>query len=33
MSDFNKLWKDKYSEYKQHDLLNLALQNFIDKYK
>ena len=27
MSDFNKLWKDKYSEYKQHDLLNLALQN------
>lgn len=33
MAAFNDVWKDKYSEYKQHDLLNLALQLFIDKYK
>lgn len=33
MAAFNAVWKDKYSEYKQHDLLNLALQMFIDKYK
>ena len=33
MTEFNKLWKDKYSEYKQHDLLGIALQDFINKYK
>ena len=33
MPEFNNLWKSKYSEYKQHDLLGIALQNFIDKYK
>lgn len=33
MAEFNKLWKDKYSEYKQHDLLGIALQDFINKYK
>lgn len=33
MTEFNNLWKSKYSEYKQHDLLGIALQNFIDKYK
>lgn len=33
MAAFNKVWKSKYSEYKQHDLLNLALQDFIEKYK
>lgn len=33
MAAFNEVWKEKYSEYKQHDLLNMALQMFIDKYK
>lgn len=33
MAEFNQLWKDKYSEYKQHDLLAIALRDFIDKYK
>ena len=33
MAEFNALWKDKYSEYKQHDLLAIALRDFIDKYK
>lgn len=33
MAAFNKVWKEKYSEYKQHDLLNLALQMFIEKYE
>lgn len=33
MDEFNKVWRGKYSEYKQHNLLNLALQIFIDKYK
>ena len=31
--DFNKLWRSKYKEYKQHDLISLALQDFINKYK
>ena len=33
MTEFNNLWKSKYSEYKQHDLLGIALQDFIKKYK
>lgn len=33
MAAFNEVWKEKYSEYKQHDLLNMDLQMFIDKYK
>lgn len=33
MKEFNDVWKQNFSEYKQHDLLNLALQMFIDKYK
>lgn len=33
MAEFNSVWKENYSEYKQHDLLNIALQMFIDKYK
>lgn len=33
LSEFNELWRSKYSQYKQHDLLALALQLFIDKYK
>lgn len=33
MKEFNDLWRRKYSQYKQHDLLNLALQMFIDEYK
>lgn len=33
MKEFNELWKSKYSEYKQHDLLAIALRDFIDKYK
>ena len=33
MTEFNNLWRSKYSEYKQHDLLGIALQDFIDKYK
>ena len=32
MANFNNVWKKHYGEYKQHDLLNLALQEFIDKY-
>lgn len=32
MANFNSVWKKHYAEYKQHDLLNLALQMFIDKY-
>ena len=32
MANFNNVWKKHYGEYKQHDLLNLALQMFIDKY-
>lgn len=32
MANFNNVWKKRYGEYKQHDLLNLALQEFIDKY-
>lgn len=31
--DFVALCKEKYSEYKQQDLVSLALQDFIDKYK
>ncbi|MFQ7075323.1 MAG: hypothetical protein ACLRQZ_02950 [Clostridia bacterium] len=31
--DFTKLCKEKYPEYKQQDLVSLALQDFIDKYK
>lgn len=33
MKEFNDLWRRKFSQYKQHDLLNLALQMFIDEYK
>lgn len=33
LNDFNELWRTEYSEYKQHDLLGIALQMFIDKYK
>lgn len=33
MNEFNELWRGKYSEYKQHDLLTIALRDFIDKYK
>jgi hypothetical protein len=33
MDEFNSIWKAKYGEYRQHDLLNIALQMFIDKYK
>lgn len=31
--NFNELCKSKYSKYKQQDLVSLALQMFIDKYK
>ena len=33
MDEFNHIWRSKYPEHKQHNLLNLALQMFIDKYK
>lgn len=32
-NDFMSLCKTKYSEYKQQDLVSLALQEFINKYK
>ena len=32
-NNFNDLCKEKYSKYKQQDLVSLALQDFIDKYK
>lgn len=32
LSNFNELCKTKYSQYKQYDLLGVALQMFIDKY-
>lgn len=33
MDEFNHIWKTNFPEHKQHNLLNLALQMFIDKYK
>lgn len=31
--DFNNLWRKKYKEYKQQDLISLALEEFVNKYK
>lgn len=33
MDEFNNLWREKYFKYKQHDLLAIALKDFIKKYK
>lgn len=33
LNEFNELWRSKFSEYKQHDLLATALKMFVDKYK
>ena len=33
LDQFNDLWKNKYSQYKQQDVVSIAFQMFIDKYK